>query len=269
MKAERRHELQQNTLAKVLEDLPLYLRFHANKILVGVIVVCLLFLLYRHRTNSAEQSRELAKESLTNARMGMMQLKQVDQMNANDLARASERKKLIDQVQLAIDQILSSTSDSSDAPLRAEASVLRGDLLWEVANLPPLPGASTLPAAVAPPTTRESLDSAEAAYRETLVKYPNQSIPRVASLLALAAIEENRGNWEKALEQYKIVEDDTTIPQLYRSVAKARQEVIPTIRNRTFLGKFSSTAPATAPSTAPAIETAASMPATAPTTNPQ
>ena len=44
MKAERRHDLQENTLARVLQNLPIAARLYADKILL--VVVILLFVIY-------------------------------------------------------------------------------------------------------------------------------------------------------------------------------------------------------------------------------
>jgi hypothetical protein len=269
MKAERRHELQQNTLAKVLDDLPLYLRFHANKILIAIIVICLIFLLIRHRINAAAEAKNLATESLSAARSGVSQLNQLDQMQPNEVSRLQERKKLIEQVQGAINDVLNNTSDPDDAAARAEAMILRGDLYWEVANLPPIPGATTLPGYAEMPTTMQALSDAESSYRQVLQAYPNRPVAKVSSLFGLAAIEENRGNWDKATEYYNQVNNDTGIAQIYKNFAQSRVALIPQIRNPTHLGAFSSTQPATAPATAEATETATNSPATAPTTNVQ
>src|SRR3954452_20543299 len=98
MKGQRRHELQTNTLAQFLSDLPLYIRFHANKILFGIIVVCLIILLVRYRSNQSALARQATKESLESAKVGIQQLKAVDRSQTTDAARATERIKIAGQI---------------------------------------------------------------------------------------------------------------------------------------------------------------------------
>lgn len=268
MKAERRHELQHNSLAGFLTNLPQTLQTHANKILIGVIVICLVLLLVRHRMNSARDAREMARVSLLSARSNVEQLKVVDQSQPNDLARAQERKKLTEQIHASVDDVLQNTSDSDDAPLRASALVTRGDLYWTLANLNPLAGASTMPASVAGPTTNEALENAESAYTQVVQGYSSQNLYKTAALFGLAAVEENRGNWDKAIDHYNDILKDNAITPVYKEVARERLALIPQVRKPVYIGSFSSTQPATAPATepttAPSVGMTMPMPATAP-----
>ena len=68
MKAQRRHELKQNTLAKGLENLPEVSRRHGTKILVVVMVGLLVTLLIRNRVTNARADAELSAHLLGNAR---------------------------------------------------------------------------------------------------------------------------------------------------------------------------------------------------------
>lgn len=259
MKAERRHELQTNSLAQFISDLPLYLRFHANKVLFGIIIVCLVILLINYRSRTARAARENSRLSLLAAREGIEQLRFVDRIQPEDSARAMERKQLAAQVSTALDSVLAATSDPQDSTLRAQALIARGDLNWELANLPALQGATTQPSLAMPQTRSSYLDAAEDAYRQALRDYPQQNMAKVNALLGLAAIEENRGNWDKAIEHYNNITRDDAIAAVFKSVARQRLEMIPQIRNPVFMGIFSSTQPttqaATAPSTQPAPAT--------------
>lgn len=261
MKAERRHELQTNSLAQFLSDLPLYIRFHGNKILIGVIVVCLLVLLIRYRMSTAEQARQMTIGSLTSARSGIEQLKLVDRMQSADPAgRVKQRIDLSRQVATAIDQILQSTSDPDDAAVRAEAYVARGDLNWSLANLPEVPGAATQPSLAMPNPPEQYLKQAEDAYQQVLGAYPNQRMAKISALLGLAAIEENRGNWDRATEIYNRMLKDDAISRQFKEMARVRLSIMPQLRTPVYLGSFSSTQPATAPAAA----TTATLPATQP-----
>jgi hypothetical protein len=277
MKAERRHELQTNTLAKVLNDLPLYLRFHGNKILIGVIILCVVVLLVRHRMNAARENSALTSSGLQNARLGINKLRSGEQMLPSDIAKAEQRRQVSSTVLQSIDDILNNTSDPDDASVRAQALLLRGDLNWELANLPALPGASTQQALALPQQPNQYLDNAAASYNDVLTQYDNLKIAKASALFGLAAIAENRGNWEDAVQRYEAVAKDEAISPGFKSLAQQRLSMIPQIRKPVYIGTFSSTQPATAPSTAesavpfllPQAMSPASAPATAPTTAPQ
>lgn len=268
MKAERRHELQTNSLTQFLHDLPHHLQVHANKILLVIIVICLIFLLVRHRINTAAEAKEQARASLLLSRSQADRLRSIDSTATNDIARAQERKKAIDTANAAIDQVFENTTDPEDAALRAEALVARGDLNWAIANLPPLAGSSTMPSISVTPTTRESLDSAEKAYQEVLSDYGTQKFAKASALLALANIEENRGNWDKAATHYNTIVNDATLSPMFKDMARLRLEIIPQIKKPAFLGTFSSTQPATLPTTEPTTMTTTVGPASSPVVQP-
>jgi hypothetical protein len=244
MKAERRHELQQNTLASFISDLPVYLQMHANKLLMGVIVVCAVIFLMRYRSNALAQSRETAKTSLSAARSGVDRLKALQFFGGTEIAQAEERRSLATQVDTAIDQVLQTTKDSDDAPMRASALALRGDLNWTLANMPAIPGATTQPALALPHSPADYLANAEGAYQQVLKEYDSQMLPKATALLGLAAIEENRGNWDKAARYLNTVATDASISETFKSIAQHNLSIIPELRNPVYLGSYSSTQPA-------------------------
>jgi hypothetical protein len=251
MKAERRHELQTNTLAKFISDLPLYLQLHANKLLVGVIVVCAVVFLMRYRSNAIIQSRETARSSLTAARAGVDRLKALQFYGGSEIAQAEERRSLAAQVDTAIDQVLQTTKDSQDAAMRANALALRGDLNWTLANLPAIPGATTQPALALPHSPSDYLDNAEGAYQEVIKDYSSQMVPKATALLGLAAIEENRANWDKAAGYLNGITTDPTMSGAFKVVAGHNLGIIPQLRDPVYLGSFSSTQPSSTPTTRP------------------
>ena len=68
MKADRRHELQTNTLARQLHGLPEVLRQHGNKLLMGVVLIALIVLVFRYRDIRARQEQQTLTEALNAAR---------------------------------------------------------------------------------------------------------------------------------------------------------------------------------------------------------
>jgi hypothetical protein len=267
MKAERRHELQQNTLAGFMENLPLYFRFHLDKILLGLLIVLAVVMLVRYRINSAAQSKQAVTGSLRAARDGIDELQGLDlrlQLGVPEIA--NRRRTLASQVSAAVETILRDTDEQKDARLRAESLVARADLNWALANLPPLPGAATQPALQLSQTNAELLQLAEDAYQQVLKQYPDQTLAATSAMLGLAAIAENRGQWDVARAQYAAVLQKPEISQTYKAVAQFRLQVLPRLQEPVFTGTvttqpttqssvqpFSSTSePTTQPATAPA-----------------
>jgi tetratricopeptide (TPR) repeat protein len=262
MKAERRHELQTNTLAQFLSDLPLYLRFHANKILIGVILICLIVILVRHRMGAAREQVQMTRGRLAQTQEALGRLEFLDRTNLSDAGRALERKKIASEASVAIEQVLADTKDPDDAAVRAAAWIARGDLNWELANMRPPAGAATQPQLALQHPPAVYLENAEDAYKNVLKNYASQKVAKVTALLGLAAIEENRGNWDQAKEYYNQVLADQSLAQAFRDVARQRLELIPRIRTPVYLGSFSSTQPSP-----PATMAAATLPATQPATH--
>src|SRR4051812_23888925 len=74
MKAQRRHDLKTNTLARGLENLPEASRQHGTKILVAVLGVLLVVFLVRQWLTSSREKAVAAAYSLNNARASIGQL---------------------------------------------------------------------------------------------------------------------------------------------------------------------------------------------------
>src|SRR2546421_11995693 len=74
MKAERRHELQENTLARMLQNLPIAARLYADKILLVAVIILAIVMLIRWRVNAAQERVAGAADALANARSSLMSL---------------------------------------------------------------------------------------------------------------------------------------------------------------------------------------------------
>src|SRR5262245_39868629 len=132
MKAERRHELQQNSLARFLDNLPVMLRLYADRILLVVVLILLVIVLIRWRVNAAATRAAQITDNLAAAKTSLKQLEQIRMGGAPDQV-ASFRSRVISEVNDAIEQVANNSS-SSDAALQAQALVTRGDLYWTLAN---------------------------------------------------------------------------------------------------------------------------------------
>ena len=272
MKAERRHELQTNSLAQFLENLPLYLRFHFGKVLLGLLIFVLLIVLIRQRMGSGRVAQQQAAAALSSVRRLIEELQVVDLGGQPLDMRATQRKLYAAQADSAVDEILTKTGDGpDDAPARAEALAARGDLYWVMANLPELPGAATQQTLQMPRGPDQYLADAAEAYNQVLRQYPDRTIPALTALFGLANIAENQRQWDVARSNYESIIARKDAPQLYKEMAQARLQLLPALEEPVFTGNFGTPPPPTtlpdadaspASTTRPAATT---MPSTGPT----
>lgn len=284
MKAERRHELQTNSLI-------LWLRWRApelwakygTKILLGIVMVALAIVLARYFINKPKEEYRRATAALDQARQEIDLFKQ----------RIREERDFTATTKALVDQALGT---SSDPRIQARGFLLMGDYFWELHNDRQLSPAATQPGAASAPvegSPAELLGKAEAHYRKALAVQADGPFVGPA-MIALAMIAETRAYeadrqagfkgqpsplWATAREQYQAVINHPKVPQVQKDEAKwhlerleerqkpiylVRPEDVPATRPAT-----TASAPAAAgpPATAPAAATpAASVPATVPAT---
>ena len=124
---------------------------------------------------------------------------------------------------------------TDDPKLRATALLIRGDLNWQMANAPALP--TTRPESNNSRSSDDYLSSAESAYNE--VVRPPQDANRAAVVSArfgLAAISENRHEWDKASKAYQQIIDDPTAGKEFTEMAKMRQDSLRLLEKPVVLG---------------------------------
>src|SRR3954471_12596587 len=83
MKAERRHQLQENSLVHALEAAPFFFRRYGTQILLGLLVIILVIVLIRNRAANAQLTEDECRKSLTNARFSIEQLPRAVPMGPN------------------------------------------------------------------------------------------------------------------------------------------------------------------------------------------
>ena len=267
MKAERRHELKENTLAGFLENLPYYARVHGNKVLTGLIVVLLVVAFVRWRNAQAVQKQNTISSNLAVARSRIADLSN-PQFSAMLLMSQSKdavnmRQTLTAEANTAIDTVAGETEDKT---IRAEALLAKGDLYWALANLPEPIAATTQPALKSTSTPAENLKKAQDFYTNVIKNYPEQKMAVVAARFGLAAVAENNRDMKAAAEQYTEIEKLDTLT-MYKNLARQRLAFLDSIKGDPFLGALKPET-TTQPAVAPAIITPAMPPATAPTTSP-
>src|SRR5438477_73774 len=205
MKAERRHELQQNSLARFIDNLPVMARLYADRILLVVVLILLVIVLIRWRMNTAVERQVTITNDLATARSSVQQLQSMRMIGPPEQL-AAQRSKTIDEVNAAIDSI-STNASTSDTALQARALLTRGDLYWTLSNLPPIPGAATQPALRLARSSDEYLSQSASAYEQVLKNFPNQADTALAANFGLAAIAENHHNWDEAEKVYNQIKN--------------------------------------------------------------
>jgi len=256
MKSERRHELQTNTLADSLAHLPDFWNKHGTKILMVLVAIALFVVLLRYRISSARQATISAGDELATARQLVGEIGTLYRPDVE--AYATARTQYITDATAAIDHVLATADDPK---VIAEATLARGDLNWVLANQPKLPGATTRESLNLKDDSATYLTKAEEAYQQILKSYPQQKNTVVAAKFGLAAIAENRANWDEAAKQYDSIVNDKDAVKVFQDQARARQETLKDIKQPVYIAgpstassmtrNFVEVEPTTAPTTTP------------------
>ncbi len=239
MKAERRHELKQNSLVRNLEHLPDTGKIYGTRILLGLILVIIVFLLVRYRINANADRMNLARIQLASAAENLGRLRStavvpVGQEAGTVQARSSLFSSGVQSAQDAFD-----AAPDKDDQLKAEALIAKGDLNFEMANLPQISLATKQPETVAP-NIDQYLSDSEGAYNQAL-QYPDQISTATAARFGLAAVAENRAalnskdgsQWEKAHQQYDAIVLSNA-PEGFRKMAQNRDAMLASLRQPLF-----------------------------------
>ena len=191
----RRHELETNDLAKKIIQAPDYFKVYGGRIALAVVVFVVAVMLVNHHYRSKAGNLAATEEGIASARDAINQLASMNPMAAAPAQVAARRQALISNAIQAIDTV---NERSEDPKYLAKAQVMRGDLYWTAANLTDLPGAATQPTLAMEPKPADALMEAASAYKRVLDAYPDQALPDVTARFGLAAVAENRGQWDEA-----------------------------------------------------------------------
>jgi hypothetical protein len=254
MKAERRHELQTNTLA-------LWLRWRAPEvwakygthILLGVIVVLLAIVLARHLMNKPAEEANRAAEALAAARD---QIREV----SDGMRPAGDARGILTLIQQAMEQ-------SKRPEIQAEAQLAMGDYYWALFNAPEMPGSFTQPTIVPEESSQEMLNKAEENYSAALKQTGGKAYVAARARFGLAAVAEARGYdllrksgfkgadasafWDKAKEQYQAIVDDPATPQVLKDEAKWHLEQLVELRKPVWVAEPPPSTSTSGPSSGP------------------
>lgn len=267
MKAERRHELKTNALARGLEGLPDYWREYGSRILLVVLVAAIAFLLVRYWNDKKANDARLVAESIETASTSLQELQQLPAQSfvrpASEIAEG--REKLRQQAEQAINTILNTTKDPK---MLVAAYLDRGNLYWSLANFPETPGSTTLPSSQQLTNRDAFLDQAKASYEKVLDPAYKASVENIfAARMGLAAIAENQGKWDEAKAQYQAIADAPNMPASFKELAAKRLANLAKYQSPALLVPAPTVTPE--PSTAPATSSATSQPTASPAAIPQ
>ncbi|MEO6435239.1 MAG: tetratricopeptide repeat protein [Tepidisphaeraceae bacterium] len=261
MKAQRRHELQENELAKVIKGAPSFWQQSGGKMLAAVVAVLVIALLVRFRVNSNRQAHAQAIEGLSSARAMTEELQQIGMMTAFGPAQEGSlrRKQFFSEANNLLTDV---TKLTDDRILTAEALLARGDLNWTAATLPELAGAATQPSLAV--NRKELIDTAAEAYRSVADGYPDNKSANYAARFSLAAIAEDRGQWDDARGIYEKLAAETNDQPAYQQLAAERLRILPQLRKPVLLAP-PATLPTQPSTTKPALPPFIAAPTTAAT----
>jgi hypothetical protein len=272
MKAERRHELQTNSLALWLRwKAPEVWAKYGTHILLGIIIIALGIVLTRHLMNKPIEEANRAADSVAAARQ------QIQEMTFSR-QKPSDPQAIVTNIQQAMEQ-------SRRPEIQAEGHLALGDYYWVLFVLPDLP--TSQPTFVPVENTDELLAKAEENYNAALTNHASRPYVSARARFGLAAVNEARAyeaekatdfktpdekHWAAAKEQYQAIIDDAGTAQVLKDEAKWHLDQLAEARKPVWLTvPPASTEPATT-QTSPlgftlpgTTRPAATRPATAPT----
>jgi hypothetical protein len=265
MKAEHRHELKTNDLAKTLLTFQDYVKVYGGRVALGVAIVILLVVLIMQRINSSHTAADRARDDLAYART---QIDRVNHAFVTFEGRPSVAPAEVETVPRLLQQVRDTASDKA---VLAAAVVAQGDYAWAMANFPPSPAATSQPS-LRPAPDHDYIKEARNAYQEVLSQYPDQLLSAIAAHFGLAAIAENEGNWDEARRQYEVVKSMGDNMQTFKLLADGKLKRLEEIRKPLLIGqvpeKMEIPQPPATGATTQATTQPAARPATSPTTKP-
>lgn len=275
MKSEHRHELETNSLAASLANLPETLKTHSNKILTVLAIVLLVVAGIRYKRSQDDAAAQLVRQSLASA---WSALERVQSLGSMPFPMPDEQKQnMLDTAETDVKsaaQNVIDTADPTDHAQLASAYQALGQLYWTLALHSPI--ATTGPSTQ--PTTRPTnyLDLSKDAYQKVVTSYADQPQAVIASRFALAAIAEDKHDWKTARDEYQQIIESQDALAMDKSLAESRVASLDKLETPLLLIAASQpVAPETMPAVVPEIAPLPSLemgpvpsPSTVPTTLP-
>jgi hypothetical protein len=265
MKSTRQEAKKTKDLSQMPEEGLLgFFQQNGSRILLGLTLVVLAVLIVRYRIATNQERETAAKTAGARARSDLDQLRQALLLSDAPVDMlAARRDQLTVQVLANLSEALADSADT-DNSLRADAYATRGDLYWILANSPVFPEAATRPSLATKDSPDTYLTEAETDYQHILSTYPDQMLDWADAQVGLAAIAENRHNWDEASKRYNEILSRSDAPDMFKSLAQMRLELLDRMRQPTLVGPYPATATTTAATTEPAVIAPATMATTRP-----
>jgi hypothetical protein len=273
MDSSRRHELEQNSLYQALSRLPAFAADYGAYILLGIAIVVAVYFYFSTRTTAALREREAEAIGIYSMGTTIENARGYRETVARFGSAVTPDEIVRELANLSADfegyALLPATSERPG--IRARALRLRGDFNWTLAGFEVLlparaPSAATQSAATAPASlsvvdAEPYLAAAESAYQEVVSRFPQETSDVLVALFGMAAVAEQRGEFEAAGQHYDAILSRAEITDGVKALARQRKNLLDLLALNPRLAK---PRPATLPTTLPATG-----PATLPTTQPQ
>ena len=204
-------------------------RDYGNWIVVALVALAVIVWVYRLQSRAAEQAQVAARQGVYALAQVVGQAEALSvAAPALDAATVGERAGQIDTDFANAAAVL---RESDDDAVAARGLRLRGDYHWNLARLP-APRTVAADDGDAPPLPEpgDSLDSAAAAYERVVSEYPGQGRAVRAALFGLAAVAEERGDFDAAAARYGEVLDRPDLTPLEERTAQARRRLLAYLR---------------------------------------
>jgi hypothetical protein len=269
MKGQRRPQSVPDAVSQKMDGWAGVLKRQLNTILTVLLLIAAGFLVVRWRMRAAETARQGIANDLNNAAELLNQLRS-DTFGA--ASRNPETGALIylppaeiikragfqeSEIERSVVDVLNASS--VDDRSRARAILIRGDLYWALANLPPLPDSAANAANRLAETPDVLLAKAADAYTEVAGFDHSKLAEEVdGAKLGLADVACNKADWAGARKQLEEVATDASGPSFLVDLAKSQLESLPRLPETHYLVPPSG-GPATEPTTSPST-----MPTTVP-----
>jgi hypothetical protein len=200
-----------------------------NRLLWVLIIGLGIYTFITWRNRAEENNRELAAATLSSVETIALELAD-GALDSQPLEmfpvekRAEIVRKAVSQAAAGLDSMATLTEDPT---LAAAAGVVRGDLNWALGTLTPPPEATTRPALAYVPEGQDPLEFARRSYKAVVDNFPTQHVSVARARLGLAAIAENKREFDAAKAAYQTLIDDTATPSAFADIAKMRQTILP------------------------------------------
>jgi hypothetical protein len=225
MKAERRHEMQQNALATKTVELPSLGRVWMGRAAMALAALAVVAAFIVSRVQRSHQQALDAGEFLAEAQQDVQGMRTAAPRSqfeppALDASFMGSVQSMYDDGKLKLQQAVDRMKDHDQL---GQATLLRGDLNLALAVIPAIPGATTQPTLLSPrPSREDAYTEAAAAYKEVVDRYGDQPVNVVLARLGLATIAENKRDFQAARDQYQAVSNDPRASAMFQQFAKGK-----------------------------------------------